>query len=128
MYKRITEKEPQIDIYVNKLIEEGSFSKADVDEHKQWVWGMLEESFTKSKDYTPTSKEWTTSAWNGFNLLLRARTSTSLLPRLWPLVLSLLRVTTSVSPVRMWSVVPSLSDTLSSTTRRPRIPTLPFST
>lgn len=66
MYKRITGKEPQIDIYVNKLIEEGSFTKEDIDEHKQWVWGMLEESFTKSKDYTPTSKEWTTSAWNGF--------------------------------------------------------------
>ncbi|CCD33778.1 hypothetical protein BofuT4_P063800.1 [Botrytis cinerea T4] len=27
---------------------------------------MLEESFAKSKDYQPTSKEWTTSAWNGF--------------------------------------------------------------
>ncbi len=27
---------------------------------------MLEDSFSKSKDYQPTSKEWTTSAWNGF--------------------------------------------------------------
>merc|ERR1712137_593602 len=31
-----------------------------------WVWGMLEESFSRSKDYTPTAKEWLTSAWNGF--------------------------------------------------------------
>jgi len=66
MYKRIQEKIPQIDIYVNKLLEDGTFTKEDVEEHKQWVWGMLEESFTKSKDYQPTSKEWTTSAWNGF--------------------------------------------------------------
>ncbi|KAH6990372.1 thiamine diphosphate-binding protein [Ilyonectria sp. MPI-CAGE-AT-0026] len=66
MYKRINEKEPQIDVYVNKLLQEGTFTKEDVEEHKQWVWGMLEESFTKSKEYTPTSKEWTTSAWNGF--------------------------------------------------------------
>merc|ERR1712000_453416 len=66
MYKRITDKSPQIDTYVNKLLEDGSFTKGDVEEHKQWVWGMLEESFTKSKDYQPTSKEWTTSAWNGF--------------------------------------------------------------
>ena len=66
MYKRIHEKEPQIDVYVKKLLQEGTFSKEDVEEHKQWVWGMLEESFTKSKDYQPTSKEWTTSAWNGF--------------------------------------------------------------
>jgi len=66
MYKRIAEKSPQIDTYVEKLLEDGSFSKGDIEEHKQWVWGMLEESFTKSKDYQPTSKEWTTSAWNGF--------------------------------------------------------------
>jgi 2-oxoglutarate dehydrogenase E1 component len=27
---------------------------------------MLEESFSKSKDYQPTAREWLTSAWNGF--------------------------------------------------------------
>jgi 2-oxoglutarate dehydrogenase E1 component len=27
---------------------------------------MLEESFSKSKDYQPSSREWLTSAWNGF--------------------------------------------------------------
>ncbi|OAA58826.1 2-oxoglutarate dehydrogenase E1 component [Cordyceps fumosorosea ARSEF 2679] len=66
MYKRINSQVPQIDVYVDKLLKEGTFTKEDIDEHKQWVWGMLEESFAKSKDYTPTSKEWTTSAWNGF--------------------------------------------------------------
>jgi 2-oxoglutarate dehydrogenase E1 component len=66
MYKRIQAHEPQIDIYVNKLLKEGTFTKDDIEEHKKWVWGMLEESFAKSKDYQPTSKEWTTSAWNGF--------------------------------------------------------------
>jgi 2-oxoglutarate dehydrogenase E1 component len=66
MYKRIQSHEPQIDIYVNQLLKDGSFTKEDVDEHRKWVWGMLEESFAKSKEYQPTSKEWTTSAWNGF--------------------------------------------------------------
>jgi len=66
MYKRIGSHDPQIDIYVDKLLKDGSFTKEDIEEHKQWVWGMLEESFSKSKDYQPTSKEWTTSAWNGF--------------------------------------------------------------
>ncbi|OIW27816.1 2-oxoglutarate dehydrogenase, E1 component [Coniochaeta ligniaria NRRL 30616] len=66
MYKRIQAHDPQIDIYVNQLLKEGTFTKEDIEEHKQWVWGMLEESFAKSKDYQPTSKEWTTSAWNGF--------------------------------------------------------------
>lgn len=66
MYKRIMSHEPQLDIYVNKLLEERTFSKEDIDEHKGWVWNMLEESYAKSRDYQPTSKEWTTSAWNGF--------------------------------------------------------------
>ncbi|KAK1832710.1 thiamine diphosphate-binding protein [Podospora conica] len=66
MYKRIQNQSPQIEAYVNQLLKEGTFTKEDVEEHKQWVWGMLEESFAKSKDYQPTSKEWTTSAWNGF--------------------------------------------------------------
>lgn len=66
MYKRIKEHKAQLDVYVNKLLEEGTFTKEDVEEHKQWVWQMLEDSFGKSKDYQPTSKEWTTSAWNGF--------------------------------------------------------------
>lgn len=66
MYKRIQSHASQIDIYVEQLLQDGTFTKEDIEEHKKWVWGMLEESFSKSKDYQPTSKEWTTSAWNGF--------------------------------------------------------------
>lgn len=66
MYKRIQSHKSQIATYVDKLLKDGSFTKEDIDEHKQWVWGMLEDSFSKSKEYQPTSKEWTTSAWNGF--------------------------------------------------------------
>ncbi len=66
MYKRIAQQKPALDTYVQKLLDEGTFKKEDVDEHKQWVWGMLEESFARSKDYQPTAKEWLTSAWNGF--------------------------------------------------------------
>ncbi|KAF2137577.1 uncharacterized protein K452DRAFT_235498 [Aplosporella prunicola CBS 121167] len=66
MYKRISQHEPSLNKYVNKLLEEGTFTKEDIEEHKNWVWGMLEESFSRSKDYQPTAKEWLTSAWNGF--------------------------------------------------------------
>jgi 2-oxoglutarate dehydrogenase E1 component len=66
MYKRIAELKPTIDIYVDQLLKEKTFTTEDVEEHKKWVWGMLEESFSRSKDYTPTAKEWLTSAWNGF--------------------------------------------------------------
>ncbi|KAI9871235.1 MAG: 2-oxoglutarate dehydrogenase E1 component [Pleopsidium flavum] len=66
MYKRISEQEPQIDKYVDKLLKEKTFTKEDIEEHKKWVWGMLSDSFDRSKDYQPTAKEWLTSAWNGF--------------------------------------------------------------
>ena len=66
MYKRIAQQKSQLDKYVEKLIAEGTFTKEDIEEHKKWVWGMLNDSFERSKDYQPTSKEWLTSAWNGF--------------------------------------------------------------
>ncbi|KAJ4371186.1 2-oxoglutarate dehydrogenase E1 component [Neocucurbitaria cava] len=66
MYKKITEQPQTLDIYTKKLLDEKTFTKEDVDEHKAWVWGMLDESFNRSKDYQPTAKEWLTSAWNGF--------------------------------------------------------------
>ena len=66
MYKRITEQPPALDKYVKQLLEAGTFTQNDIDEHKKWVWGMLEDSFAKSKDYQPTSREWLASAWNGF--------------------------------------------------------------
>ncbi|KAK5797712.1 hypothetical protein VI817_004003 [Penicillium citrinum] len=66
MYKRIAAQKAQLDKYVEKLINEGTFTKEDIDEHKKWVWGMLNDSFDRSKDYQPTGKEWLTSAWNNF--------------------------------------------------------------
>ncbi|KAK5174236.1 2-oxoglutarate dehydrogenase E1 component [Saxophila tyrrhenica] len=66
MYKRIGEQPPCLDKYVKQLLDSKTFTKEDIDEHKKWVWGMLEESFEKSKHYEPTSKEWLTSAWDGF--------------------------------------------------------------
>ncbi|RMD44758.1 hypothetical protein DV735_g302, partial [Chaetothyriales sp. CBS 134920] len=66
MYKRIDAITPQIDKYVNKLLEDGTFSKADIEEHKKWVWDMLNTSYDRSKDYQPTGKEWLTSAWHDF--------------------------------------------------------------
>ncbi|SGZ58332.1 CIC11C00000004448 [Sungouiella intermedia] len=66
MYQRIAEKKSIIDYYTKQLIEEGTFSKEDIEEHKKWVWGLLEESFSKSKEYEPTSREWLTTPWEDF--------------------------------------------------------------
>ena len=66
MYQKIAKHPPVIDVYTKQLLEAKTFTKDDIDEHKKWVWGMLEDSFARSKDYQPTSKEWLTSAWDGF--------------------------------------------------------------
>ncbi|KAK9379587.1 thiamine diphosphate-binding protein [Kockiozyma suomiensis] len=66
MYKKIAEQKVVIDKYAEQLIAEKSFSKDDIDEHKKWVWGLLEESFAKAKDYVPESREWLASPWDGF--------------------------------------------------------------
>ncbi|ANB14016.1 alpha-ketoglutarate dehydrogenase KGD1 [Sugiyamaella lignohabitans] len=66
MYQKIAKKDTALNYYVEKLLAEGSFTKEDIEEHKKWVWQLLEESFSKSKDYTPTQKEWVSSAWEGF--------------------------------------------------------------
>lgn len=77
MYNVIKNKKPALEIYTAKLIEEGTLTKEDVEEHKKWwsttnslanirIWGQLEDTFAKSKDYKPTSKEWLASSWNGF--------------------------------------------------------------
>lgn len=66
MYKKISQKKSVLDIYSKQLIEEGSFTQDDINEHKKWVWDLLESSFNNSKDYVPTGKEWLASAWDGF--------------------------------------------------------------
>ena len=66
MYQRISEQKPALEKYEDKLLKEKSFTKEDIEEHKKWVWGMLNSSFESSKDYQSSSREWLTSAWNGF--------------------------------------------------------------
>lgn len=66
MYQKISKQKSVIDVYTEKLVAEGSFTKQDIDEHKKWVWGLFEEAYEKGKDYKPTSREWLTAAWEGF--------------------------------------------------------------
>ncbi|KAH3669270.1 hypothetical protein OGAPHI_001391 [Ogataea philodendri] len=66
MYERISHKKQVLDMYIDKLLKEGTFTEEDINEHKQWVWNTLEDSFGKSKDYKPDSREWLTTPWEGF--------------------------------------------------------------
>ena len=66
MYKEISKRKRVLDLYVEQLIAEGSFTREYIEESKKAVWNKLEESYQKSKTYKPTTKEWVTSTWSGF--------------------------------------------------------------
>lgn len=66
MYEEIAKKKQVLDMYIEKLEKEGTFTTEDIDEHKKWVWDHLEESFAKSADYKPESREWLTAPWEDF--------------------------------------------------------------
>lgn len=66
MYKAIQEQPTVLSIYTDQLIKEGTFSEKEIDEHRQWVWGMLEKAQDQSKDYKPSAREWLSSSWEGF--------------------------------------------------------------
>lgn len=66
MYKAIQKQPTVLSIYTDKLIKEGTFTEKEIDEHRQWVWGMLEKAQDASKDYKPSPREWLSSSWEGF--------------------------------------------------------------
>lgn len=65
MYQHIAKQRTTLDQYVDKLLKEGSFTKDEVDSNKKRVWEILEDGYTTSKDYKPTSREWLSSSWPG---------------------------------------------------------------
>lgn len=66
MYKAIQKQPSSLTIYTDQLVKEGSFTAKEIDEHRQWVWGMLEKAADASKDYKPSAREWLSSSWDGF--------------------------------------------------------------
>lgn len=66
MYEKVAKKKQVLDMYIDQLKAEGTFTIEDIDEHKKWVWDQLEESFSKAKDYKPESREWLTAPWEDF--------------------------------------------------------------
>ncbi|EKD03512.1 oxoglutarate dehydrogenase (succinyl-transferring) [Trichosporon asahii var. asahii CBS 8904] len=66
MYKAIQKQPTVLSKYSDQLIKEGTFTAKEIEEHRQWVWGMLEKAFDASKEYTPSPREWLSSSWEGF--------------------------------------------------------------
>ena len=66
MYQAIEKQPTPLTQYARFLVGQGTFTEKDIEEHKKWVWGMLEKAAAPSKDYVPTSKEWLSASWQGF--------------------------------------------------------------
>ncbi|KAJ7935482.1 thiamine diphosphate-binding protein [Mycena leptocephala] len=66
MYKAIEKQPTPLTQYAKFLTGRGTFTEKDIEDHKKWVWGMLEKAAAASKDYVPTSKEWLSASWQGF--------------------------------------------------------------
>ena len=66
MYKAIEKQPTPLTQYTKFLVGRGTFTEKDIEEHKKWVWGMLETAANAAKDYVPTSKEWLSASWQGF--------------------------------------------------------------
>ena len=66
MYEAIKNQPTPLTQYTKFLVGRGTFTGKDIEDHKTWVWGMMEKAAAASKDYIPTSKEWLSAAWQGF--------------------------------------------------------------
>lgn len=66
MYQAIAKQPTPLTQYIKFLVDRGTFTEKDIEEHRKWVWGMLEKAADGAKNYVPTSKEWLSASWPGF--------------------------------------------------------------
>lgn len=66
MYKIIKDHPTAWTIYTKQLIEEGTFTQAEIDAKANDFHKMLEDEFDASKSYKPNKADWLEGAWRGF--------------------------------------------------------------
>lgn len=66
MYKAIEDQLTPLTQYTNFLTKRGTFTPQDIEDHRKWVWGMLEKAAAGAESYKPSPKEWLSSAWSNF--------------------------------------------------------------
>ncbi|KAK7422780.1 hypothetical protein QQX98_001340 [Neonectria punicea] len=63
MYKHVSSQTPTTEIYVDKLVRESTFSAAEIEDQKKWVWDRLSENFEASKTYVSERQKFP-AAWS----------------------------------------------------------------
>lgn len=66
LYKQITKHPSSLDIFEKRLLEEGTATKEELDEIRQFTLESYEADFEASKTYVPKSDDWLSSKWKGF--------------------------------------------------------------
>lgn len=66
MYQRIKRHKNPYQIYVDKLLTEGSVEKAEVKKVADTVQQKLHDAFEQAKDYVAKKTDWLSSVWEGF--------------------------------------------------------------
>lgn len=63
MYKQVANQTPTMELYIDKLVREGTFTASEIEEQRKWVWDKLSEDFEASKDYI-SQRESFPQAWS----------------------------------------------------------------
>jgi 2-oxoglutarate dehydrogenase E1 component len=65
MYQRITEHPSVVEVYSKRLVDEGLFSRAEIDRMQADFRTHLEEEFAASDSYRPNRADWLDGKWSG---------------------------------------------------------------
>jgi len=65
MYQRIAEHPSVVEVYAKRLVEEGLFSRAEIDRMQAEFRAHLEEELASSDSYRPNRADWLDGKWSG---------------------------------------------------------------
>jgi 2-oxoglutarate dehydrogenase E1 component len=65
MYQRIAEHPSVVEVYSKRLVEEGLFSRAEIERMQAEFRAYLEEEFAASDSYRPNRADWLDGKWSG---------------------------------------------------------------
>lgn len=66
LYKQISRHPPTLKIFEKKLLDDGTMTKEEIDEIKQFVMESYEKDFEASKTYERKDTDWLANRWTGF--------------------------------------------------------------
>ncbi|WZH49508.1 thiamine diphosphate-binding protein [Fusarium acuminatum] len=65
MYRQVAHQTPTMQLYIDKLVEQGAFTASEIKEQQRWVWDKLNNEFEASKRLI-SQRENFPSAWDSF--------------------------------------------------------------